>query len=86
MPWRESCLMKERLMFIAAWLSDEASRTGLCERYGISRKTGYKWAARYASDPLGGLIDRSHAPLNIPHKIEADIAHLIVALRGQRPS
>ena len=73
-------------MFMAAWLSDEESRTGLCARYGISRKTGYKWAARYACDPLGGLADRSHAPLNIPHKIEADIADLIAALRRQRPS
>ena len=86
MPWRESCAMKERLMFIAAWLADEESRTGLCERYGISRKTGYKWAARYACDPLGGLVDRSHAPLNIPHKIEADIADLIAGLRRQRSS
>lgn len=86
MPWRETCTMDERLKFMAAWLEGEESRSSLCERHGISRKTGYKWAGRYAADPLGGLVNRTHVPLNIPHKIEAGVAALIVALRRQRPS
>lgn len=86
MPWRETCTMDERLKFMAAWLEGEESRSSLCARHGISRKTGYKWAGRYAADPLGGLVDRTHAPLTIPHKIEAGVASLIVALRRQHPS
>ena len=35
----------------------------LCERYGISRKTGYKWVARVAEDGRRGLQERSRAPL-----------------------
>jgi putative transposase len=86
MPWRETCTMDERLKFMAAWLEGVESRSRLCEHHGISRKTGYKWASRYAADPLGGLVDRTHVPLNIPHKLEAGVAALIVALRQQRPS
>jgi putative transposase len=86
MPWRETCTMDERLKFMAAWLEGSESRSGLCERHGISRKTGYKWAGRYAADPSGGLANRTHVPLNIPHKLEAGVAALIVALRQQRPS
>ncbi len=86
MPWRETCTMDERLKFMAAWLEGDESRSSLCERHGISRKTGYKWAGRYAADPSGGLVNRTHVPLNIPHKIEPGVAALIVALRRQRPS
>ena len=85
MPWRETCTMEERLKFLAAWLESEESRSSLCRRHGISRKTGYKWAARYEADPAGGLMDRSHAPLTVPHKIDQEMAKLIVALRRQRP-
>ena len=67
MSWKETCLMEERLKFMAAWLSEEESRSSLCERYGVSRKTGYKWAARYKREGLGGLSDRSRAPQNLPH-------------------
>jgi len=78
--------MDERLKFMAAWLEGEESRSSLCERHGISRKTGYKWAARYAADPAGGLVDRTHVPHNIPHKIEAGAAGMIVELRSRHPS
>ena len=33
--------------------------TALCERYGISRKTGYKWLGRYRADGSAGLVDRA---------------------------
>ena len=46
MPWKETCIMDERVMFIAECLGGELPMTALCERYGISRKTGYKWLGR----------------------------------------
>ena len=45
MPWREVCSMDEKLRFIGARLAEEESMTELCERFGISRKTGYKLLA-----------------------------------------
>ena len=86
MVWKETCAMDERMRFVVAWLGGEETRSALCERFGISRKTGYKWAARYAADPAGGLADRSHAPHVIPHKMDAVVSELIVDLRCLRPS
>lgn len=47
MAWRETHVMDERMRFIVEWQRGEAGFAELCRRYGISRKTGYKWASRY---------------------------------------
>jgi hypothetical protein len=60
MPWRESCAMDQRVSFIADQRSGMWTMTELCERYEISRKTGYKWLDRYQLEGPGGLTDRSH--------------------------
>lgn len=51
-----------------------------CRRYGISRKTFYKWKKRYDQQDWAGLRDRSHAPHRpraaTPPEIVAKILHL----------
>ena len=86
MPWRESCVMDERVRFAADWLSDEVSKTELCERYGISRRTGYKWMARYEALGPCGLADRSHAPLVHGLATPASLVEKIVEQRRARPT
>ena len=61
MPWDETNCMKERVRFIAAYLEAAEPFTTLCEWFGVSRKTGYKWVDRYESDGVAGLEDRSRA-------------------------
>jgi len=39
--------MDQRTQFIADYLRDALAITELCEHYGVSRKTGYKWIERY---------------------------------------
>jgi len=46
----------------------------LCERYGISRKTGDKWIDRYERDGPDGLRERSRAPQHCPQRISTDVA------------
>ena len=43
MPWTETAPMKERVRFVTDWERGLYSMTELCARYGVSRKTGYKW-------------------------------------------
>jgi putative transposase len=62
MPWQEMSPMDERVQFIADHQRGLYAMTELCARYGISRKTGYKWLARYALEGACGLVERSHAP------------------------
>ncbi|MGH3927017.1 MAG: helix-turn-helix domain-containing protein [Pseudonocardiaceae bacterium] len=52
----------------------------------MSRKTGYKWVARFEEGDRAGLRDRSRAPRHCPHRIPADVAQLICAARRAHPS
>jgi putative transposase len=85
MPWKETCPMDERMKFIADYLQDEWSLSVLCRHYGISRKTGYKWLARYRTDGPSGLMDRHRAPRRHPNAIPQMIQDRIVAFRVEHP-
>jgi putative transposase len=78
--------MKERMRFVTDSERDLYSMVELCERYGISRKTGYKWMDRYEREGPDGLRERSRAPRHCPHRIAADVAAAICAGRRQHPS
>jgi transposase InsO family protein len=58
----------------------------LCREYGISRKTGDKFKARFERLGLAGLEDRSRAPRVIPHKTPPELEELIIAERRAHPS
>jgi transposase InsO family protein len=60
--------------------------TELCERYGISRKTGYKWLDRYRLEGPGGLEERSHAARVHGRATPPYVVDAIVGLRQERPS
>ena len=81
MPWTETAPMKERMRFVTDWEGDLYSMVELCERYGVSRKTGYKWIDRYERDGPEGLRERSRAPHHCPHQIAAEVAAAICAAR-----
>lgn len=84
MPFRASCVMDQRLRFVGDALRGWWSMTALCEAYGISRETGYKWLARYRAEGPAGLAERSRAPHRPAHALDAAVVEAIVALRRQR--
>src|SRR5216683_1466121 len=43
MPWQGVWPMELRMRLVNALMVEEDSMTALCEEYGVSRKTGYKW-------------------------------------------
>lgn len=86
MPWTETAPMNERMRFVTDWERDLYSMVELCERYGVSRKTGYKWIARYEHEGLDGLRERSRAPHHCPPRISADLAAAICTARRQHPT
>jgi len=85
MPWLETVPMDQRARFVADCQHGLYGMTELCARYGISRKTGYKWLARYDAGGTPALADRSHAPHHCPHRIAADVAALLCAARTRYP-
>ena len=86
MPWHETEPMKERHQFIAQYDSGLYCLSELAARFGISRKTAYKWLARYHKQGLEGLLDHSRAPLSCPHRTPENVVDAIRAAREQHPS
>lgn len=86
MPWAETEPMKERMRFVTDWERGHYGVSELCARYGISRKTGYKWLDRYEAEGVVGLGERSRAPRHCPHRIEPRVARALVEARRLHPS
>jgi transposase InsO family protein len=85
MPWQETSPVEERERFIDDHRLGLYDMTELCARYAVSRKTGYKWLARYDAGGRSALQDRSRAPHHCPHKIPAAVAQLLLASKRQHP-
>jgi putative transposase len=64
MGWMETCAVDERMRFVMAIEQRDEAFGLVCRRFGVSRKTGYKWLARYRDAGVEGLHDRSRAPLH----------------------
>ena len=77
--------MDEKLSFVLAYLRGEWSMSALCEEWGISRKTGYKWVSRYRADGLEGLVERSRAPRRHARAMAPEVVEAIIELRRGRP-
>ncbi len=58
MPWQERTFMSLKCEFIVLHEAQARSFSALCLKFGISRKTGYKWLRRYESEGRNGLIDK----------------------------
>lgn len=83
MPWKETCVMDEKIKFIGDWTRKEHSITDLSEMYSVSRKTIYKWIERYQTWGLEGLNDRSSAPLTRPRATSPEIVDYILAAKSR---
>jgi putative transposase len=81
MPWLEMRPMDQKVLFIADWLRQIACLSDLCERYGISRKTGYKWIRRYHQGGVEALEERSRKPLHSPEQTPYRIRKAIIEFR-----
>lgn len=62
MPWSETHRMEQRARFVLDVFERKFSMSELCFRYGVSRKTGYKWVQRYEKLGRLGCDDRSRSP------------------------
>ena len=72
---------EQRLRFAEDFESGQWSMTELCERYGVTRPTGYKWVGRFREAGSAGMTERSRAPHACPHRTPAKIEALILTAR-----
>lgn len=76
----ETNALAERLRLVSDYESGQWTMSELCERFGISRPTGYKWIRRSRA-PDGGLDELSRAPHRSPHRTAAHLEAMILAAR-----
>jgi putative transposase len=81
MPWEVTGPVRERERFIDAYLTGLYSITELSARFGVSRQKLHKWLARHNSEGMNGLVDRSRAPHQSPHRTTDAVAEQIIAFR-----
>ena len=85
MPWKPMNTVDLRKEFVQQSIVSRLSFAELCSRYGVSRKTGYKWLGRYRTRGLQGLEDLSKKPHGQPVHLNPEIEGKIVALKQKRP-
>lgn len=85
MPWRSTTPMEQRKQFIEMWQTGAFSMAELCERFTVSRKTGYKWLERYRQAGEPGLADRRRAPHSHPNQVSDRVRDLLVQERDRHP-
>lgn len=81
MAWKKVLVMEERCSFVLMAEKHQQSFSSLCEAYGISRKTGYKWVERYRKYGLLSLREFNRRPMSCPHQTPLEIEKLILSER-----
>jgi hypothetical protein len=70
MPWQEVVTVELRQQFVHDALHWVVPVTELCSVHGISRKTGYKFLARYHALGSAGLADQLRRPHRSPTALD----------------
>ena len=78
--------MSEREEFVGRANQDGSNISQLCDSYGISRKTGYKWLRRVGEMGLAGLEDRSRKPCHSPNQTSSAMEEMVLAVRVEHPA
>ena len=82
MPWECRTVEDQRREFAQAAMYC-SNFSALCREFGITRRTGRKWAERYESQQP--LTDRSRRPHTSPARTPEEIELLILAVRAENP-
>lgn len=83
MPWQEASTMSLRREFVMLATAEGTNRAALCRRFGVSRKTGYKWLERAVRGAVLG--DQSRRPHASPGRTKDAVERAILELRDAHP-
>ena len=82
MPWKTTSIMEERIKFVILASQQSINFSGLCDDFGISRPTGYRWVKRYhTAGSLSSFSEYSRCPHHIANKTTLENERLIIKLR-----
>jgi transposase InsO family protein len=81
MPWGTTTVSELRTAFVHAVRTAGQPVTHAATDFGISRKTAYKWLARF--DAQQSLHDHSRKPHTSPTQTRSDLEHAVLGVRDQ---
>src|SRR5215216_1941622 len=76
--------LNQRRRMVCRVVEQGWSLTKAAEAAEVSGRTCSKWVGRYLAEGEAGLLDRSSAPISIPHRTPEDRVEVIAALRRLR--
>ena len=86
MPWKECCEVDLRREAVELASHPEANLSQVARRFGVSRRTLYKWLWRWEEQGEAGLRDRSRRPRSSPRRTVESMEQRVVDLRLSRPT
>lgn len=84
MAWKELTVSEQRLLLVNLIDEGRESVAAICRRVGVSRKTAYKWLARWRAAPQTPLVDQSRRPRSSPKRTEPTIEAQVLQVRDKR--
>jgi len=86
MPWQEVTKMLSKKEFVRLAMEGRQSFSDLCERFTISRNTGYKLLKRYQEVGEAGLESYSRRPHRSPSKTTEQVEKRVLEVREENPT
>lgn len=86
MPWKKATTMSLKQEFVQQARDPESNFSHLCRRFGISRRTGYKWLKRFQQAGEAGLKEQSRRPQHSPRRTQPEMEAAILGVRQQHPA
>src|SRR3954462_8603304 len=85
MPWKTSGPKEQRWEFVRAARGCKSTLSELCRRWGISRKTAYKWLGRFEAGGRQGLGNESRAAHKVANRTSVKWLQRIRRWRCRHP-
>ncbi|HUG12215.1 MAG TPA: IS481 family transposase [Opitutaceae bacterium] len=86
MSWDTKDIFARRHEFVTLAGAGGLAFAALCRRFGISRKTGYKWCARFRQGGTAALLDQPHGRGRRRNQTTKSVERVVVTLRRRYPT
>ena len=86
MAWKEVTVMSLRKEFVSLAVNEGANISELCRRFGISRRTGYKWLWRRQEEDEHWAEDQSRRPERSPRRTSSEMEGWVLSVRDEHPT
>ena len=85
MPWNAHTTMSLRRELVLLADQPGANVAEIARRFGVSRKTAYKWLGRYRESGVDALADQPRTPHRSPNRTPPEVEDAVLRVRDKHP-